>query len=234
MERERGTKIIAVVALVVAIAGVSLGFAAFANNLTITPNAEVKPLNSLSVLFSSSNTTQEAIDSNVSIVKLPANEDATYTDFTATTPRISNAVATAPTLENLKATFVRPGEKVTYTLYVHNESSYDAQLTAVAFGNKTCTAKTGTNQDLVDRACGEIDISVIVGGGSGEPTAVTKTQNTSSDSTVSGHVLAAGEYETLKVTLSYNDLSSGTGNTNVNGDFDVAFGNVTLTYSSAN
>lgn len=234
MEKERGTKVIAVVALVVAAIGVSLGFAAFSNDLTITPTAEVKPLNTLRVLFSSSNTAQEEIGSNIDIKYLPAGENVTYPAFTATTPVISNAVISAPTLSNLKATFVRPGESIAYTLYIHNDSSYDAQLTAMAFGNKSCTAKSGTTQSIVDAACDEIDISVTVGGGTDEPTAVTKTQNTSSSATVSGHILEAGAYETVTVTLSYEDLSSGAGNTEVNGDFDVTFGNVTLTYSSAN
>lgn len=233
MERERGTKVIAVVALVVAVIGLSLGFAAFTNVLTITPTAEVQPLNSLRVLFSSSNSAQEEIGTNIGIQYLPSGETTTYPSFTASTPIISNTVATAPTLGNLKATFIRPGESVTYTLYIHNDSTYDASLTAIAFGNKSCNAKSGTNQTLVDAACDEIDISVTVGGGTNEPTAVTKTQNTSSSSTVTGHVIGDGEYETVTVTLSYADLSSGAGNTDLNGDFDVSFGNVTLTYTSA-
>ena len=233
MEKDRGTKIIAVAALVVAVVGVSLGFAAFANDLTITPTAEVTPLNTLKVLFSSSSSSQTPTAGNVASEVISGQLSETYSGFSATSASISNATVTAPTLTNLKATFVRPGESVTYTLYIHNDSTYDAQLTAIAFGNKTCTAKTGTNQTLVDAACNEIDISVTVGGETGEPTAATKTQNTSQSATVSGHVLGTGEYETVKVTLSYADLSSGAGNTDLNGDFDVTFGDVTLTYSSA-
>lgn len=233
MERERRKKVIIVIALIVVVLGISLGFAAFSNNLTITAGTEVEPLNSLKVLFSSSNTSQEEIGGNIELSLLPNGETTNYPGFTASTPVIDNSVVTSPKLSNLKATFIRPGESATYKLYIHNASSYDSQLTAIDFGTKSCVAKTGTSQTLVDEACDEIDISVTVGGGTGEPTAVTKTQNTSSSNIVSGHVLAASQYETVTVTLSYNDLSSGAGNTDLDGDFDVTFGDVTLTYTNA-
>ena len=232
MERERRMKVIAVAVLVVAVVGLSLGFAAFSNVLTISPTAEVQPINSMKVLFSSSNSSQEEIGTNIQIQYLPGGETTLYPNFTASIPVISNAVVSAPTLSNLKATFIRPGESVTYTLYIHNDSTYDVSLSAIEFGNKTCSAKSGTSQTLVDAACDEIDISVTVGGGTNEPIAVTKTQKNSSSPTVTGHVLGTGEYETVKVTLSYDDLSGGSGNTDLNGDFDVTFGDVTLTYVS--
>ena len=232
MEKERGIKLVIVAALLVGVISLSLGFAAFSNNLTISASSEVQPLNTLKVLFSSSNKNQSENSEDIQVSLLPTGETSSYPGFTASVPQISNEVVTAPTLSNLKASFIRPGESVAYTLYIHNESSYDAQLTAISFGNKNCVAKTGTNQTLVDGVCNEIDISVTVGGGIDEPSAVTKTQNTSSSNLVQNHVLAAGAYET--VTLSYNDLSSGAGNKDVNGDFDVIFGDVILTYSSSN
>lgn len=234
MERERKKKIIIASVLMIAVIGISIGFAAFSNNLKISASSDVEPLNTLKVLFSSSNIVQEEVASNIQVDLLPLDETASYPGFTASTPIMNNDDATAPTLSNLKANFVRPGESVTYTLYIHNLSNYDAQLESIAFGNKSCVAKAGTNQTLVDNACDEIDISVTVGGGVDEPTAVTKTQNTSSSNAVTNHVLAAGKYETVTITLSYANLSSTTGNTDINGDFNVTFGDVTLTYTSAN
>lgn len=234
MLRERRKKIIIIAVLMFAVVGISLGFAAFSNNLKISASSEVQPLNTLKVLFSSSNMVQEEVPGNIAITLAPNGETTNYPAFSASTPVISNEAVNSPVLSNLKATFVRPGESVSYLLYIHNASSYDAQLTSIVFGNKRCTAKTGTSQSLVDRACSEIDISVTVGGGTGEPSAVSKSQNTSSNNAVSDHVLAAGEYETVLVRLSYADLSSGAGNTDINGDFDVTFGDVTLTYTSAN
>ncbi len=53
MEKQRQTKVITIVALVVAVFGISLGFAAFSNILTISSSATVKPdALSFSVRFS--------------------------------------------------------------------------------------------------------------------------------------------------------------------------------------
>ena len=57
MERDRSAKIIAIVALCIAIVGLSIGFAAFSSNLTISSSANVKPdPSSFDVNFSTSNT----------------------------------------------------------------------------------------------------------------------------------------------------------------------------------
>ena len=233
MERERNIKIIVVVALIISVISLSLGFAAFSNSLTIVANSNVQPLNSLKVLFSSSNILQEEIGENIDVELLPSGETTLYPGFTVAVPIINNSIVTAPTLSNLKATFIRPGESVTYTLYIHNASSYDVELAAINFGTKNCVAKTGTSQNLVDAACGEIDIEVAVGGGTDEPPLVSASQKTNASNVVSGHVLGAGEYETVAVKLLYSDLSSGAGNTDIDGDFDVTFGDVTLTYTTA-
>lgn len=234
MIRERRKKIIIILILMFAVVGISLGFAAFSNNLKISASSDVQPLNTLKVLFSSSNLIQEEVPGNIEITLLPNEETANFPAFSASIPVIDNSNATSPVLSNLKSTFVRPGESVTYSLYIHNASSYDVKLNSIAFGNKSCIAKSGTTQSLVDLACSEIDMSVTVGGGINEPTAVTRTQNTSSSNVVDNHVLAAGQFETVVVRLSYADLSSGAGNTDINGDFDVTFGDVTLTYTSSN
>ena len=60
MERDRSAKIIAIVALCVAVVGLSIGFAAFSNNLTIKSNATVTPnQNDFDVNFSTSNSGAE-------------------------------------------------------------------------------------------------------------------------------------------------------------------------------
>ena len=229
MEKDRGTKIIAIVALLVAIVGVSLGFASFSNNLTISAEANVTPLNSLKVLFTSTKNATDYAGSNIVITKLPAEDVSEYTSFTAGTPTINNSVVTAPTITGLNADFVKPGESVKYTFYAYNDSTYAAYLTSIAFGNKSCTP---ADNSLVQSACDEIDISVKVGGGDGEPTAVTRSQATDGTGTVSGHSLASKAFETIEVTITYADLSEGAGNTDLNDGFHVDFSDIILTYSS--
>ena len=59
MDRDRSTKVIAIVALCVAVFWLSVGFAAFSNDLTITSEATVKPnASDFDVNFSSSDTSE--------------------------------------------------------------------------------------------------------------------------------------------------------------------------------
>ena len=81
MEKDRSAKIIAIVALVVAVAGVSLGFAAFSQNLTINPTANVKADKSkFKVQFS---TKQEAAETGdvTTFVNGKGKQTATYSFY---------------------------------------------------------------------------------------------------------------------------------------------------------
>ena len=82
---------------------------------------------------------------------------------------------------------------------------------------KVCTAKTGTTQSYVDSACNGISISVQVG----------STTYTESAATVNSHSLAATTGEAVTVTITYAENSA-----EADGAFDVAFGDITLGYST--
>ena len=117
MERDRSAKIIAIVALCVAIVGLSIGFAAFSNNLTINPTATVSPnASDFDVNFSTSNTSEQ--DGTVSGVGTNS--------ATAENATIDNS--NSPTITGLKANFTEPGQKVTYSFYAHNAGKYKAYL----------------------------------------------------------------------------------------------------------
>ena len=102
MERERSAKIIAIIALCIAVAGLSIGFAAFSNNLKIESNATVTPdPNDFDVNFSSSDTSE--LDGTVT---------GTGTNSaTADNATIDNSGS--PRITGLKANFTEPGQKVT-------------------------------------------------------------------------------------------------------------------------
>ena len=58
MEKDRGTKAIAIVALLIGVVGLSVGFAAMSSTLTIESSADVAPSeNDFTVQFSTSSTT---------------------------------------------------------------------------------------------------------------------------------------------------------------------------------
>ncbi|MGM9879174.1 MAG: hypothetical protein ACI31R_04035 [Bacilli bacterium] len=215
MERRDKTKLIAVIALVVAIVGLSVGFAAFSNVLTIKSSATVNPTNTFSVVFSSSNT---ALETN------PVSAVTTGDVQSTTDATISNG--SSPTISNLSATFTEPGQKATYTFYAHNNGEYDAYLNSITYANldgkttnKVCTKGTNTTDSLVQTACNDIVVKLQAG---------SEAETTGSVANISGHSLLKTAYEPIVVTIEYL-----TGGARADGDFTVAFGDITLDYSSA-
>ena len=203
MKNSNGMKMLVIAALIVGVLALSLGFAAFSNTLTIKSSATVNPLSS---------------NFNVSLSK--SNSSATTGQVT---PSVnggigSNATLTATTISGLKATFTNAGQSVTYSFYAYNGGSFDAYLNSVSIGSKTCTAVSGTNQSYVDDACEGISITVKVGG----------TTYSASNTNISSHKLDKNTAEAIVVTIAY-----AAGSDVADGDFNVAFGDITLTYGSA-
>ena len=215
MEKQKTGQIIAVIALVVAVAGVSIGFAAFSNVLKIQSSATVTPsADTLNVDFSNTNT---------SVVAGEITPTVNPASLVATKATIDNSGD--PTISNLSATFTEPGQSATYTFYAYNAGELDAYLKSIVYANvtgnttsKVCTAKTGTTDTLVQKACDGISVKVSVG----------SENATGSIANITNHSLAKKNGEAVTVTLEYAANSD-----RADGDFDVKFGDITLNYSSA-
>ena len=217
MAENKGYRAMAIIALVLGVIGVTLGYAAFENTLTITTTAEVNPDPSkFNVDFSTSNA---AVVDGTEVVT-PTLSDNNVDGFEATDATLNNA--SNPTATNLHATFTEPGQTVTYQFYAYNAGEYIAYLKSITFDTTntqmTCTARTGTTQALVDSACNGITLSVQVGA-TGPATA--------SVATVTNHPLAIGGAEQVTVTITYAQ-----GSAIADGDFDVTFPDIVLNYKS--
>lgn len=216
MEKNRNAQVIAIVALVVAVLGLSIGFASFSNVLNIQASANVKPDSStLNVDFSSS------IDS-VTVAEITPT--ATPNSIVTTNATIDNSAD--PTISNLSATFTEPGQSVVYKFYAYNAGELNAYLKSIVYANvaggnatKVCTAKEGTTDALVQKACENILVKVKVGN---------ELETATGKASITGHSLAKKTGEMITVTLEY-----AAGAERTDGDFSVAFGNITLNYSSA-
>ncbi len=216
MEKNRNAQVIAIVALVVAVLGLSVGFASFSNVLNIQASANVKPDSStLNVDFSSS------IDS-VTVAEITPT--ATPSSIVTTNATIDNSAD--PTISNLSATFTEPGQSVVYKFYAYNAGELNAYLKSIVYANaagsnatKVCTAKEGTTDALVQKACENILVKVKVGN---------ELETATGKASITGHSLAKKTGEMITVTLEY-----AAGAERTDGDFSVAFGNITLNYSSA-
>lgn len=203
MEKQRKIKILSILALVLAIVSMSLGFAAFSTTLNISSAANVSPNSSdFSVLFSSSNANQSS--SSVSGIGTDGATGGT-------------ATLSGTTISNLTANFTEPGQSVTYTFYAHNVGKYIAYLRNLSFDSgKSCVGSSDADDTLVQNACSDITVSVTIGD-----------TTYSNDTNVYSHALEIDGYETVVVTISY--VADG----NVaDGDFSVTFGDVSLTYST--
>lgn len=216
LKRYKRRRLLMFVMLVVAICFMSVGFAAFSSELTISSSAIVKPDSSdFRVIFSSSGTSY--LTNKIAGVGTG--------DATGGSASIDNAGAIA-TISDLTASFTGPGESVTYEFYAYNIGAYVAYLREVKFNNvsgesssKVCSAidSSSVTSSLLESACNDISISIDVGGDTFG----------SSNSSVSGHSLGKGAYEKVVVTINYSDNENA-----ADGDFKVEFGDIGLTYST--
>ena len=217
MEKERSFKIISVIALVIGVIGLTLGFAAFTSTLTIRSGAEVKPAGTMfNVDFSSTSGSVEAsgIEPTVSSPNVVATN--------ATIDNTGN-----PTISGLDVTFTEPGQSATYEFYSYNGGEYPAYLDNIVYENvenspnpKIYTPKPETNESLVSSVCSDIIVSVKVGD---EPV------TSGSVSKIANHSLEKGSSEKIAITISYVKKDA---QVLADGDFTVSFGNIVLDYSS--
>ena len=207
MEHNRKQKLLMIVALVLSIASLSIGFAAFSTTLNISSSANVTPnSDTFSVKFSTNQN---------SLVVGAVTPSSKTSGITTTDGVIDNS--TNPTITNLSATFTNPGQYIEYTFYARNEGEYTAYLNNINFiGNKTCLGNGDATESLVQSACESINITATIGG-------TTYTETTP----ITGHTLNKKTGEQIKVRLEY--ASSGTA---VDGAFSITFPNVALIYST--
>ena len=212
MNDKKSYRLIIIIAIIVGIVGITVGYAAFSSNLTINPSAEVNPSSTtFNVDFSSSS-------SSVATNPITPTLNVTATGFSATNATIDNS--TDPTISNLKATFTAPGQSATYTFYAYNAGEYIAYLNSITFtGSKSCTPGTNTTQSLVTSACNGISLTVTVDG---------ESPATSTVSSITGHTLARNTGEEITVVISYDQNSA-----TADGDFTVTLPSITLNYASA-
>ena len=207
MEKSRKQKLLLIIALVISIASLSVGFAAFSVSLNISSQANVSPSSdTFSVKFS---TNKDNL-----VVEAVVPSDNPYS-LIATNGTIDNS--TNPTIKGLSATFTKPGQYVEYTFYARNEGEYTAYLNNINFmGSKRCRGEAGTTDSLVQSACEAINISASVGD-------ITYTETTP----ITGHTLNRKTGERIRVRLEYDPNG-----VNVDGSFSIFLPNVALVYST--
>ena len=205
MEHNRKQKLLMIIALVVGIASLSIGFAAFSTTLNISSSASVTPnSDTFSVKFSTSS------DSLVEGAVVSSNNT-----MTTTSGVIDNSFN--PTIKGISVTFTSPGEYAEFTFYARNEGEYTAYLNNINFlGEKVCTAETGTTDSLVQSACSLIDMIFVY-----------DNRTYYSDTPITGHSLSPNSSKEYTLRFEYPDFAP-----SADGPFSISFPDIALVYST--
>ena len=148
MERERGYKIIAFVALIVAIVGLSFGYAAWSSTLTISGSAKVDPaVWSVKFAYKSGSSLTPTLEGNASS---------------------TGATLTATSISGFDITLKAPGDSVTYNWLVKNDGGLDAELKTYNLGSLSCAPGTGSSatQTQANNVCADLEYTLTYANGS--------------------------------------------------------------------
>lgn len=236
MKSKRNEKLLAILALCVAVVGLTLGFAAFSNSLTISSSATVTP---------------DASDFKLKMYGLPQNYNhnelniyesdivplSLYTSTTTAGATLDSALGAelatidndTLTLKGIKAKFESPDEIVNYVVVLKNEGKYDAygNMFNISLPSHTCTPGEGTTKGLVDATCESITLTPYLGYlDESSSTVDWATQNHLIDD--KGNIkIGVGEHAYLRIQIRYD------GTARADGPFDVKWDDFNFNFTSA-
>lgn len=150
MEKERGAKVIAIVALLIAVVGLTVGYAAYSSTLTINGTANVDPA-SWKVNFG-----YKTGDSLTGTINGHATEN--------TAPTLADT-----TISGFDVTLKAPGDSVTYNFLIKNSGTLNARLANFTMGTLTCAPNEGSKISPEDatKLCGELKYTLTYAGAGG-------------------------------------------------------------------
>lgn len=149
MEKERGAKIIAIVALLIAVVGLTVGYAAYSSTLTINGTATVDPASwKVNFGYKTGNSLTGTIKGHATETTAPTLADTTISGFDVT----------------LKA----PGDSVTYNFLIKNSGTLNAKLANFTMGTLTCApnASSKISPEDATKLCGELKYTLAYADGS--------------------------------------------------------------------
>ena len=177
MEKQRQVKMLSIIALVVAVAGMTLGFAAFSTTLNISSSATVTP-NSEDfkiVAYGLPEGYDEALiqQGNIAAIEeftsttsvhpiLGGKWNDTDMPYNASIGKISST-NNSIVISNIHVELKKEYENAIYPIIIKNEGKYDAYVTAEHIGENICTPKDGEMTPLMTEACQQIayDVDMI-------------------------------------------------------------------------
>ena len=187
MERNRGVKVLSIIALVVAVIGLTVAFASMSQTLNITGKADMQAA-SWDIKFANlAPTTAEAAHGHASVTQAPTLSNTSIGEF--------------------NVTLTRPGDYVEYTFDVVNNGSINAKIgTLSKKATPTCTSPTSATADAT-LVCSHLIYTLKYGDGNTNYTAgtdVEEQQTLASHDTA--HMVLRLEYDQNATELPGNDV----------------------------
>lgn len=215
LTKKREDKTIEIIALLIAVLCISIGFLAFSSQLKIQSDLTAHPddLN-FRVVFSTSHKSEE-------IKPVEPKIEPRSSSATAENAIIDNK--NGPAITNLHVNFTEPGQRARYTFYIYNAGEHMAYLDSIIYSKvsgtnfeKVCIAKDGTTDESIRKTCNDIKITIKTG------------DLTTSKSLyyINNRYLRPRTGQKVEVTIEY--LKDGYV---PNNEFEVIFGNIYLNYT---
>lgn len=214
-----GSKIIAVIALIVAVVALAVGFATFSATLTIDSQATVEKVDQFSPNVNYSST----------LPKCYYTEDGTKTDIITgdiATAGYSAGTATGKVWSGVSVPITMSHKSVTCEAEIENTSSYVAHLKAI----KTTTGLSFGSVGSGDDAASTTAINAITANSSAVVTvgndSATITNAAVNNTSTSGSIDATNGTQTVTLTIAY------TGTVAPDGDVRITVPTISLTYKT--
>ena len=210
---KRKTKIITIVALVIAIVGMSLGFAAFSATLNISSSATVNP---------------NSEDFKIKLTGINGDNKLAVVE-TNITGEIEDGIISddGQSISGINVPFTKPGDYVIYEAYIDNVGEYDAYFYGIEVemiegvnAVKKCTPIDDVNMDLLNAVCPNIGFQHYFESDDG--TLAYKNGVLNED-----YILKKGTRHTMLIRYMYLANAE-----YVDGSFNVEFGDTSLSYGT--
>lgn len=237
MEKRRQIKILSIVALVLAIISMTMGFAAFSTTLKISSSATVTPnLDSFKITIYGIDDEieqQDFIDNPIDPLLYTSLTQGMYIfdgEWNDSNPALEATPAiidnSTHTISNLSFTFSEPSQGGVYPFLIKNEGKYKAYLDAQEIENyiqgiapNSCEPQETTTNALVQKACSSIELYITLVNSQGEA-------YESGDYNIE---LDTNDYLVFVVSIAY--ISPGD---MADGPFSASFQNLELNFTTAN
>ena len=240
MKQRKQSKVIAILALCISVLGLTLGFAAFSNTLTISSSATVSPdASDFKLVVYGLPNEYSGVNSQYDIDSEVFSNVNSYTSTTMAGPLLHSNLDDFEfavidnnnfAIKNIKATFKKPGDGLQYIMVIKNAGKYDAYIDVSSFvmPDHTCEAMTGTTPELVEGACESMMMAVTIGFYDSATGKIDWDVPKYFDE--NGNIpVPINSYIFLSVSIGYNDASNVV---RADGDFTVEWEDLELNFST--